>query len=118
MRVSRDDEIRFAFQGAGKKLVIGWVFNDSVCFVEVLGDDRLSEDEAEETLDGFLFWLKPLLDPGIVEHSAHLFHDLDGGHQLKLSPDPEVLKLRRERTFPEQAADKEVGIDDSSELTP
>lgn len=118
MRVSGDDEVRLAFQGAGKKLVIGWVITDPVGFVEVLGDDCLSENEAEETLDGFLSGLKPLLDPGIVEHSAHLLHDLDGGDQLKLSPDPEVLKLGRERGFSEEAADKEIGIDDSSELMP
>lgn len=72
MRISGDDEIRFAFQGAGKKLVIGWVITDPVGFVDVLGDDRLSEDETEEASDSFLSGLKPLLDPGIVQHPAHL----------------------------------------------
>ena len=118
MRISGDDEICLALHRTGEKLVIRWVLGDSVGLVNILGDDGFSEDQAEETPEGFLFWLKPLSDPRIVEHPAYLFHDVDGGHQLKLSSDPEVLKLGRERAFAEQAADKEVSVDDGSELTP
>lgn len=118
MRISGDDEIRLAFHCTGEELIIGGILGDRVHLVGVFGDDGLSEDEPKETPEGFLFWLKPLLDSRIVEHSADFLHDLDGGHQLKLFFDPQVLKLSREGAFAEEAADKEIGIDDSSELTP
>ena len=56
MRISGDDEIRLTLQRTGEKLVIRRFLGDGVHFVEVLGDDRLSKDKAEETPEGFLFW--------------------------------------------------------------
>ena len=73
MRISGDDEIRFALHRTGEKLIVCRVLSDSVGLVDILGDDGFSENQAEEAPEGFLCGLKSLLDPRIVEHPAHFF---------------------------------------------
>jgi len=60
MRVSGDNEIGLAFHRAGQELVIRWVIGDSICFVDVLGDHRLCENQPEEPPECFL----PRLEKG------------------------------------------------------
>ena len=111
VRISGDDVVGLGLKGTGQKLIIGRVIDNFVGLIQVFGDDRLSEDQFEEPVDGFLFGVECLLDPWILEDPADFFEDLHGSRQLKLLLDPKILELDRERLLPEDSADKEIGID-------
>ena len=114
--ITGDDIIRLSFQGAGKKFVVRWVVGYPVGFVDVFGDNGLSEYQSKESFEGLVFWLESLLDSGVMQDSVDLPDDVDGSHQNKVLVDPVLLEFGRYRISAEQSADKQVCVHDRSKF--
>ncbi len=102
--------VRLSFQSTSKKFIVGRVLGERVRFIGVSRNDSFSGNKPKEPSDVFLFWMKPLSDPGIPEDPGNLFQDFQGNNQFKLLPYPEILKSCGQGIPGEDAADKKVGI--------
>jgi hypothetical protein len=76
----------------------------------IFGNNGLSENKPKESLERFIFRMKPFFDPWILDYSAHFLYYLNRGNQFELLVYPEILKLGRERILSKETADKKVGI--------
>jgi len=115
--IPRDDVVGIFLQGAGQEFIVGPVGGNPVGFIKVLCDNGFSENQPEKPPHRFFFGFKAFFDPGIAQHAADLFDDLNRGNQFKVLVDPQDLKLGRQRVFCKQTADKKVCIDHRPEFT-
>ena len=118
MGISGDNVIRLGFQGSGQELVVCRIVHDDFDFVDILGNDRLSEDQTKKAPDGFIRGIKSFPDPWVVQDAAQFPDDLNGCHQHKVLGDPKILKLSRERILAEKPTYEKVCVDNRPEFMP
>ena len=88
MWISGYNVISIFLKGASQKLIIGWVVGDPISFIDILGDNGLSENQPKKPFDVLIFGLKMIFDSRIIEYPADLLDDLNGRDQFKIQVDP------------------------------
>jgi len=63
-------QLIFFLQGASRKLIVGWVVGNPIGFIDVFGDNGLSENQPKKPFDVLIFGLKVIFDSRIIEHPA------------------------------------------------